>query len=101
MNVETKIACIRSFGYWVRECDRSRSPVTYIVVDPGGSEEGWMTAGDEDILDLTIDELEAGNPEAVAAFRNGKAATWRSWATTPITSEPTSTCTPTDTRPGR
>ncbi len=65
MKTSTKIAVIRSFGYWVRECTEG-SPVKYIVVDPDGDEEGWMAAGGEEVLDDTIDELEAGAPETVA-----------------------------------
>jgi len=59
------IACIRSFGFWVRECDEG-SPVKYIVVDPDGGEDGWMAAGDDRVLLDTIDKLEIGNPEAVS-----------------------------------
>jgi len=65
MKTSTKIAVIRSFGYWVRECGDG-SPVKYIVVDPGGDEEGWMAAGGEEILDDTIDDLEIGASETVA-----------------------------------
>lgn len=64
MKTTTKIAVIRSFGYWVRVC--TGGPVKYIVVDPDGDEEGWMVAGDEKVLDETIFDLEIGAPETVA-----------------------------------
>lgn len=66
MKTSTKIAVIRSFNYWVRECNSPPSPVKYIVIDPDGNEDGWMVAGGEDVLDETISDLECGAPEIVA-----------------------------------
>jgi hypothetical protein len=57
MNTQAKIALIRSCGYWVRECTPA-SPVAYIVVDPTDSEDGWMVAGGEKVLDETIQHNE-------------------------------------------
>ena len=65
MTVVQKIAAIRSFGYWVRECDEG-SPVKYIIVDPCGDEDCWMVAGDEDVLDLTLEDLSSGGEEQEA-----------------------------------
>ena len=58
MTSEEKIKFIRSYGFWVRVCDKEAgSPVKYIIVDPDDDEEGWMRAGDEDALDDTVDLL--------------------------------------------
>jgi len=65
MRAETKVAIIRSFGYWVREC--TAGPVKYIIVDPHDSESGWMCAGDDDALDDTIDALCMGAEKTVKA----------------------------------
>lgn len=69
MTTDQKIRCIRSFEYWVRVCDEG-SPVKYIVVDPLGDDEGWMVAGGEDVLELTVEDLAVGNPEVVAEYQS-------------------------------
>lgn len=58
MTTQEKIEHIRSYGFWVRECSEG-SPVKFILVDPMGNEDGLMVAGDEDVLDDTLESLQA------------------------------------------
>jgi hypothetical protein len=56
MTREEKVAKIRSYGFWVRECESG--PVAFIIVDPLGNEDGFMVAGGPEVLDEALDQVD-------------------------------------------
>lgn len=55
--VQEKMAYIRSLGYRIRECDSSL--IQFIITDPEDDEDGWTVAGGPEVLDETIEHIDA------------------------------------------